>query len=47
MTGKGRTTWKTVSEFKDDNTQLFKMYVKGPDGNDMLCMEVNYTRRKQ
>ena len=36
---------KMVTTDKDANTQVFQMFVAGPDDKDMLMMTITYTRR--
>jgi hypothetical protein len=37
-------TKRSVITLIDDNTNRIEMYFTGPDGNEMKCMEINYTR---
>jgi hypothetical protein len=37
---------KAVTEYKDDDTRVFTMYVKGPDGKEVPTMRITYKRRK-
>jgi hypothetical protein len=37
---------KAVTEYKDDDTRVFTMYVKGPDGKEAPTMRITYKRRK-
>jgi hypothetical protein len=37
---------RMVTELKDKNTFVQKMYMTGPDGKEMLGMETTYTRKK-
>jgi hypothetical protein len=36
---------KMVTEFKDDNTRVFTMYMPGPDGKEAPGMRITYKRR--
>lgn len=44
-TGK-MTKMKMVSEWKDADTRVFTMYMKGPDGKEAPSMRITYKRRK-
>ena len=37
---------KAVTEYKDDDTRVFTMYMKGPDGKEAPTMRISYKRRK-
>jgi hypothetical protein len=52
MTGEGPgedgkpTKYKSVSEMKDKDSMLFKMYTVGKDGKDAEMMTITYKRKK-
>jgi hypothetical protein len=37
---------KMSTEYKDENTEVFTMYMTGPDGKDAPMMTITYKRRK-
>jgi hypothetical protein len=37
---------KMVTEYKDDDTRVFTMYMIGPDGKETPSMRITYKRRK-
>jgi hypothetical protein len=37
---------KTVTQYKDDDTRVFTMYMPGPDGKEAASMRITYKRRK-
>jgi hypothetical protein len=37
---------KAVTEYKDDDTRVFTMYMNGPDGKEAPSMRITYKRRK-
>jgi hypothetical protein len=37
---------KAVTQMKDDDTRVFTMYAKGPDGKEAPTMRITYKRRK-
>jgi hypothetical protein len=39
------TRSKMVTEYKDDNTRVFSMYMTGPDGKEFQSMKITYKRR--
>lgn len=45
MTGKISKS-RSVGEWKDANTKVFRMYAPGPDGKEMQVMTITSTRRK-
>ena len=46
MTGK-QTRTKHVSQYVDDDTRTFQMYMTGDDGKEFKVMEITYHRRAQ
>lgn len=40
------TRTKAVTQYKDDDTRVFTMYMPGPDGKDAPGMRITYKRRK-
>jgi hypothetical protein len=39
-------TMKAVTQYKDDDTRVFTMFMKGPDGKEAPTMRITYKRRK-
>jgi hypothetical protein len=39
------TKMKMVTEYKDDNSRVFTMYMTGPDGKEAPAMKITYKRR--
>jgi hypothetical protein len=39
-------TMKAVTQMKDDDTRVFTMHMKGPDGKEAPTMRITYKRRK-
>jgi hypothetical protein len=37
---------KAVTQYKDDDTRVFTMYMAGPDGKEAPTMRITYKRRK-
>ena len=37
---------KAVTQYQDDDTRVFTMYMKGPDGKEAPSMRITYKRRK-
>jgi hypothetical protein len=37
---------KAVTQYKDDDTRVFTMYMPGPDGKEAPSMRITYKRRK-
>jgi hypothetical protein len=37
---------KAVTQYKDDGSRVFTMYMKGPDGKEAPTMRITYTRKK-
>jgi hypothetical protein len=46
MTGTKNKVYKSVVHNIDDNTSIFEMYDKTPDGKEFKMMEIKYTRGK-
>lgn len=42
---KGRITSRMTSRWTSPTTEVFSMYVPGPDGKEMQMMEITYTKR--
>jgi hypothetical protein len=40
------TRTKVVTQYKDDDTRVFTMYMPGPDGKEAPGMRITYKRRK-
>jgi hypothetical protein len=40
------TKTKHVTEWKDDDTRVFSMFMTAPDGKDYPVMKITYKRRK-
>jgi hypothetical protein len=40
------TRTKAVTQYKDDDTRVFTMYMPGPDGKEAPGMRITYKRRK-
>lgn len=40
------TKIKAVTQYKDDDTRVFTMYMKGADGKEVPSMRISYKRRK-
>jgi hypothetical protein len=40
------TKMKAVTQYKDDDTRVFTMYMTGPDGKENPGMRITYKRRK-
>jgi hypothetical protein len=43
---KGPSVWRTVTRFKDDNTQEFEMYLTPKGGKEEKMMEMTVTRKE-
>ena len=41
-----RTAYRTVLTILDNNTHTYEMYMVGPDGNEFLAMQINYSRQQ-
>ncbi|HWT17097.1 MAG TPA: DUF1579 domain-containing protein [Patescibacteria group bacterium] len=41
---KGKTHARMTTTWTDANTEVFAMFIPGPDGKDMLMMEITYRR---
>jgi hypothetical protein len=39
------TRMKAVTQYQDDNTKVFTMYMTGPDGKEVPSMKITYKRR--
>jgi len=47
MTSRGKTMpWRSVQVWKDDDTRLVTMYMRGPDGKEAPGLKIAYTRSK-
>jgi uncharacterized protein DUF1579 len=44
--GGNPTRTKAVTQYKDDDTRVFTMYMTGPDGKEAPGMRITYKRRK-
>jgi len=43
---KGLMKVREITKFVDDDHMTYEMHMPGPDGKEMKCMEINYTRVK-